>query len=731
MKKKESSFESFIIVESEEKKQKENDKSSDKIKVKSEKINDQNIRKKILGEIDNDKNNKNEINITKQKYKKYNINKKEKKENDLINNFELIDNKEEIENDDDNEDEIDDKLNLKNDEFININPLPNEKPKHFEADITLLNYKKNINYQGKINVDENFKVKINLNHKNLLYFNELFYEFNLLEINNFNTTQKYSYDDTWIEINLKDYRNFILNLIKKESKENFIQILEDFSIPMQIQLYFRYAFFEFNKYNDTERKKIVDSYPKTPISGWEIYNFESEFKRQEVDFENDFSILDNSSYNFCETYPSKIITPKLSKDVLEKCAFFRKKKRLPALTYRYKNGFCIWRSSQTKSGFTGKDDKDELYLTRISQNSKKLVVYDARPKLNAMANKLKGGGYENPNNYSDIKMEVVFCDIPNIHSVRSSYEKLLTSISYAAENDYSVISNLPNTSWYETIILILKGGFQIYNSIKEEEKMVLIHCSDGWDRTSQLSALSQILLDKYYRTLRGFIVLIEKDWLSFGHQFRLRNGFCPKKKRDEFSPIFLQWLDCIYQIIEQNCSKFQFNSNLLTFIAERLYEGKYGTFLFNSEKERKENKAKENTISIWNEILNKEDEFLNPIYDKNNEQAIQISYKKIILWKEYFLRFEKGQKDGNFIKNFLKKENKYKKEIEKKNKIIEEMSRIIMKQGISSEILSHEAQEEMKKYVESGKINYSFEIMKPTESVINMNHKKDKDNNDI
>ena len=70
MKKKESSFESFIIVESEEKKQKENDKSSDKIKVKSEKINDHNIRKKILGEIDNDKNNKNEINISKQKGKK-------------------------------------------------------------------------------------------------------------------------------------------------------------------------------------------------------------------------------------------------------------------------------------------------------------------------------------------------------------------------------------------------------------------------------------------------------------------------------------------------------------------------------------------------------------------------------------------------------------------------------------------------------------------------------------
>ena len=53
-----------------------------------------------------------------------------------------------------------------------------------------------------------------------------------------------------------------------------------------------------------------------------------------------------------------------------------------------------------------------------------------------------------------------------------------------------------------------------------------MHCSDGWDRTAQLISLTQVLLDPYYRTIEGLIVLIEKDWIYFGHMFALRLGNC-------------------------------------------------------------------------------------------------------------------------------------------------------------------------------------------------------------
>ena len=63
----------------------------------------------------------------------------------------------------------------------------------------------------------------------------------------------------------------------------------------------------------------------------------------------------------------------------------------------------------------------------------------------------------------------------------------------------------------------------IVRSMEKQSSSVLVHCSDGWDRTSQLTSLSQLMMDSYYRTINGFIVSaiatksVVATWLSHIH----------------------------------------------------------------------------------------------------------------------------------------------------------------------------------------------------------------------
>lgn len=52
------------------------------------------------------------------------------------------------------------------------------------------------------------------------------------------------------------------------------------------------------------------------------------------------------------------------------------------------------------------------------------------PQLNALANRAAGKGYENEDNYSNIRFQ--FVGIENIHVMRTSLQKLLEGLTHAA-----------------------------------------------------------------------------------------------------------------------------------------------------------------------------------------------------------------------------------------------------------------------------------------------------------
>lgn len=157
------------------------------------------------------------------------------------------------------------------------------------------------------------------------------------------------------------------------------------------------------------------------------------------------------------------------------------------------------------------------------------LIVDARPTVNALAMQAVGLGSENMDHYKFATK--AYLGIDNIHVMRDSLSKVVEAIK---DSDISKLppnrEQLAKSGWIKHITGLLDGAALIARQVGIQHSHVLIHCSDGWDRTSQLSALSQILLDPYYRTIEGFIVLVEKDWLAYGHMFQHRSGFLNSEK---------------------------------------------------------------------------------------------------------------------------------------------------------------------------------------------------------
>jgi hypothetical protein len=348
-----------------------------------------------------------------------------------------------------------------------------------------------------------------------------------------------------------------------------------------------------------------------------IIDLMEEYKRLGVFNYNLWRIsLANQDFKLCSSYPEMIIIPEaITDDELFAVASFRSGQRLPSLTWGSKNtGVTLWRSSQPKAGVSGTSYQDERLIDQIARSmvaihsnnlryqksnsislpqvEPLLFIVDCRSRTSAMANRAAGAGYESQANYINTRLE--FYNIPNIHAVRDSYKSLVSVVLNPSANpssDINFTKQIEDTQWLTNLRLILKASWDTATMLLKGVP-VLVHCSHGWDRTAQVCALAQLMLDPYYRTIEGFIILLEKDWLNFGHPFKIRCGHGADKQTrqdEEISPIFLQFMDCVYQLVKSYHYNFEFNSQFLLTIVDHIYSCRFGNFLFSCESQRVRN----------------------------------------------------------------------------------------------------------------------------------------------
>ncbi|XP_068840352.1 myotubularin-related protein 6 isoform X6 [Capricornis sumatraensis] len=382
-----------------------------------------------------------------------------------------------------------------------------------------------------------------------------------------------------------------------------------------------YAFSYNPKQNDAER-----------LRGWELIDLAEEYKRMGVPNSN-WQLSDaNRDYKICETYPRELYVPRIaSKPIIVGSSKFRSKGRFPVLSY-----------------------------------------YHQSKELNAMANRAAGKGYENEDNYSNIRFQ--FVGIENIHVMRSSLQKLLevNGTKGLSVNDF--YSGLESSGWLRHIKAVMDAAIFLAKAIEAESASVLVHCSDGWDRTSQVCSLGSVLLDPYYRTIRGFMVLIEKDWISFGHKFSERCGHLDGDPK-EVSPVFTQFLECVWHLTEQFPQAFEFNEAFLLQIHEHIHSCQFGNFIGNCQKEREELKLKEKTYSLWPFLLDDQKKYLNPLYGSQSQKSAVLEPNTVSFnfkfWRNMYHQFDRTLHPRQSVFNIIMNMNEQNKQLEKDIKDLE------------------------------------------------------------
>jgi myotubularin-related protein 1/2 len=384
----------------------------------------------------------------------------------------------------------------------------------------------------------------------------------------------------------------------------------------------------------------------------------------------------NAQYQLCPSYPNVVVGPS-SLDELDvmvrQCAAFRSEYRWPALTWgNSRDGASIWRCAQPKMGLQGnRSSADEYFLQqimeqagRINQQAPSLIQWsrtdlqaltgssdlsnwypegqlkllDLRPRASAMANRTAGYGYENTSYYPGTTLQ--FCNIGNIHAVRDAYQKISAVALQASDLQWQ--SAIDDSKWLSSIRLIWAAAWETAFWVHVHRMPVLLHCSHGWDRTSQVAALAQLLLDGHYRTRKGFATLVEKDFHAFGHPFHTRcahgeGGNEQSVDEGQVSPIFLQFLDGVYQLVRLYPDAFEFTTKYLLELSNHIYSCRFGTFLCDTEREREvAANLRQRTQSVWDALEARPDLCNEKFQDSDGVLLIPLPLllRSITLWND-------------------------------------------------------------------------------------------------
>ncbi|KAK6631236.1 hypothetical protein RUM44_005762 [Polyplax serrata] len=299
----------------------------------------------------------------------------------------------------------------------------------------------------------------------------------------------------------------------------------------------------------------------------------------------------NQKFQMCTSFPQWLVVPYslLDCDLVTASQSFRGN-RPPIWTWSSPNGAALIRTANLLPTIT-----DRTQENRMLENIRK-----CHPLLKGPCIK-------------DLDRE-----LPSVSELFQCYSKLRDlcipdSHRQFKMQDTHLYSALENTKWLHHVSSCLRIAVEAAQEIQLGLTTV-VQESDGRDTSALISSLVQLILDSHRRSIVGFQSLIQKEWVALGHPFCKRLGLLGSNGSEQ-SPVFLLFLDCVWQLQNQFPSSFEFTETYLTTLWDSVHVSIFDTFLFDCEKDRADA-----TLFSDNDV----ELFFNPLYAFDELQDLSL-----------------------------------------------------------------------------------------------------------
>ncbi|XP_029353943.1 myotubularin-related protein 10 isoform X2 [Echeneis naucrates] len=376
------------------------------------------------------------------------------------------------------------------------------------------------------------------------------------------SNQKLKFNPTELILYCKDLRiiRFCFDEAGPESAKKVCLAIAHYSHPADLHLLFGFEY-QGRRYHESKEGRANGSTTRrglqTPIfdrpSDWD-----REIKRTGASEWRVCSV--NENYAISQSLPEYCIVPvSLADQDLKRHSVYFTDNRIPLWCWNHPNGSALVRMASIY---------DPAQQKKIEQK-----VFTAITKSHP--------------HRSDVFRYELDKNLPNIQEIQSAFVKVrqICVIDPFEESEERWLSSIENSRWLEHVRAVLKQSAEIVYCLDGKNASVILQEEEDRDLNCVVSSLVQLMLDPHYRSLIGFQSLVQKEWVMAGHRFLDRCSHLKKNYKEE-SPLFMLFLDCVWQMMNQYPAAFEFTEAYLIVLSDSMWIPLFSTFLFNSPKQR-------------------------------------------------------------------------------------------------------------------------------------------------